>query len=654
MRRIILDTEANSLTPDIIHCAVCKDVDTLEVFKFVQEECYTKLPEFLKGVNLIIGHNLIEYDIPKVLKNLLNIDWHISQVEDTYVMSRLSYADRYIKDCKKYGEFGGIPEEQRQVLKKKQHSLESWGIRVGRHKPEIENWEVYTPEMLVRCSEDVEINYLAWKLLNEELKNFSKYSIRLEHTIADIIAKQCRHGVYFDSSVAKNMYDVCKAKADLLREEICKEIPPALTIIEKDYVPRIKSTKVWTGAYEINPKTGRQIKVYDVINEISTHTKYWTYVTHDGKMSMRGPFSVISLDPFNPDSPDQRLAVLEKAGWKPINFNKPTPKMIKEGRETGNPLTTDEDNLDTIPDTAPQGIKKLGLYLMYENRYKLVEQWMALRDSKGYIHGYVSSCGTPTGRMTHNNPNLANIVSVESVDGKPLLGEAGKFGYECRNCFSVEDKDKYELVGCDAASLEIRMLAHYMNDKEFTNEVLNGDIYTKIQTMLGLSTRRMAKAVMLAFIYGAGAAKLGRIIGGNEWQGSRIKNRLLESLPALKELLKKVGKDAKYRGCLDGLDGRKLWIRKPHAALNSLLQSAGAIVMKEALRRANNAIQEHNLDATFVLNVHDEIQAQVLKEHSKQVGEILVQSIIEAGEFFSMNIALGGNWAKGESWALTH
>ncbi len=118
---------------------------------------------------------------------------------------------------------------------------------------------------------------------------------------------------------------------------------------------------------------------------------------------------------------------------------------------------------------------------MYENRYKLVEQWMELRDSNGYIHGYVDSCGTPTGRARHNSPNLANIVSVESHDGKPLMGEAGKFGYECRDCFSVKDTLKYELVGCDASSLEIRMLAHYMNDAAFTYEVLHGDIYVKIQ-----------------------------------------------------------------------------------------------------------------------------------------------------------------------------
>lgn len=655
MRTVILDAETDGLQPTLVHCIVCIDINTNEVFQFVQEDCYSKFKEFIKEVGTLIGHNVIAYDIPLVLKNLLGIDWKIENTEDTFVMSSLSYSDRYIKDVKTYGEFGGkLTDQQRIILRKKPHSLEAFGIRCGRYKPEIQDWSTYTPEMLNRCTEDCQINLLTYKMLREELKGFSEFSIRLEHRVADIIAEQVLNGVYIDSKVAIDMYEVCKAKADILREEITREIPPRVVKIDVDCVPRVKSTKVWTGEYKISETTGRKVKIYDTINEISTHTKHYTYITDNGKTSLVGPFSVIKLEPFNPDSPDQRLEVLEKAGWKPINFNKPTPKMIKEGIEQGNPLTTDEDNLDTIPPTAPQGIKKLGLYLMYTNRYKLVEQWMALRDSKGYVHGYVNSCGTPTGRMRHNNPNLANIVSVESQDGKPLLGEAGKFGFECRNCFSVEDKEKYELVGCDAASLEIRMLAHYMNDFEFTNEVLNGDIYVKIQKSLGLPTRRMAKAVLLAFIYGAGAAKLGRIIGGTDRQGSLLKGKLLDAFPALKTLIHTVTKQAKLRGRLDGLDGRRLWVRKEHAALNLLLQSAGAIVMKRALVTAYKEINSKGLDCKFVLNVHDEIQCEVLKEHSKDVGEILVRSIVEAGEFFNMNIKLGGQWSKGSSWSLTH
>lgn len=656
MRKVILDAETDGLQPTLVHCIVCKDLDTEEVFKFVQEECYTKFPEFFKEVELLVGHNVLEYDIPKVLKNLLGIEWKVENTEDTYVLSRLSYSDRYLKDVKKYGPEGGpLTPEQRMILRKNSHSLGAWGIRVGRYKPDIKDWSTYTPEMLNRCSEDVEINFLTYRLLKEELLKFSNYSIRLEHRVADIIAKQVAHGVTLDQEVCKALYEECRAKADLLRDEITKEIPPRVVRLEKEpVVPRIKETKIFTGFHEINPKTGRKVKVYEYVKEISTQTKHYKYVTQDGTIGLGGPFNPIALEPFNPDSAGQRLDVLNKSGWSPINFNPPTEGMLKKGILQGSALSTDEENLDTIPSTAPQGIKKLGLYLMHTNRWKLAESWLNLIDAQGRIHGYVNSIGTPTGRMRHSNPNLANIVSVESKDGVPLKGEEGKYGYECRQCFTVRNKLLYELVGCDAASLEIRMLAHYMNDKEFTYEVLNGDIYVKIQTLLGLPTRRVAKAILLAFIYGAGNAKLGRIIGGSERQGSLLKAKLLRELPALKILIDKVTKQAKANGFLIGLDGRRLWVRKEHAALNLLLQSAGAIVMKQALIVACKNIWALNLDATPVLNVHDEIQAETLKEHSDAVGFIMVNAIREAGKFFNMNITLDGNFKKGESWASTH
>lgn len=656
-RKIILDCETNSLEPDVVHCVVCKDIVSGMVFKFVQQECYTLLPIFLTNeVDIIIGHNLIEFDMPKVLKKLLGIDWPVEKCVDTYVLSRLSYSDRQVRDREKYGQdLERLPADQAKLLNKKTHSLAAYGIRFGRYKPEIDEWHTYTPEILHRCTEDVEITLLTYKYLIKELQGFSPHSIRLEHRIADIIAEQCRNGVYIDEKSAHDMYLECYAKAKQLRLDITQEIKPRILALEETFIePRITETKIWTGEYVINEKTGRKIKKYDINTEISTHTKYYKYVTYDGKFKVKGAFTPIAIEYFNPDSPQQRLRVLEEAGWEPVNFNAPTEKMKAEGREQGNPLTTDEENLDTIPDDAPQGIKKLGLYLMHTNRYKLAEAWLSLRDKEGYVHGYVNSCGTPTGRMRHSNPNTANIVSVESSDGKPLMKEQGKYGYECRSCFSVKNPEQYELVGCDAASLEIRMLAHYMADPVFTDEVVNGDMYVYVQKLLGLPTRRLAKSILLAFIYGAGDAKLGKLLGGSKQQGRKVKADLLDALPALKELIQHVTKNAKAKGYLQGLDGRKLWVRKEHAALNLLLQSAGAIVMKQALMYAHKEIKSRGLGAKFVLNVHDEFQVSTLKAHSEEVGKILVDSIVKAGVFFKMNIPLGGDYKKGRHWGITH
>jgi DNA polymerase-1 len=694
-RNVILDTECNGLRPTKIHCIVVLDIDTKEVFSFVQEECYTKFPKWFKEeVKAIYGHNLIGYDIPYVLSGLLHLDIELSSVTDTLILSQLSYSDRYIKDVLFYGGEERIPKHYKFILRDKPHSLAAWGIRVGRYKPDIDNWDEYTPEMLNRCTEDCFINLETLKRLTKELEGFSQYSIRLEHRVAQIINEQCRYGVKLDKRTAEEMYHECKRKADIVRQEITKDIPPFVYQGET-VVPKIKEIKVWTGEYEVSPTTGRKVKVYETHKVISSQNKGYKLITEAG-FPIRGPYSLIEIEPFNPDSADQRLKVLNSCGWNPVNFNKPSEKMKKEGKKRGNPKTTDEENLDTIPDSAPQGIKKLAQYIMYTNRHRLAASWMELSEnSEGRIYASVNSIGTPTGRMRHYEPNLGNIVSVEDVDkfkpdevskflelkskgdffpipsgypyagnllkwkagSKPvvlLIGEQGKYGWECRKCFTVSNPDLYELVGFDAASLEIRMLAHYMNDKAFTYEVLNGDIYTKIQEAVGLPTRRKAKETMLALIYGAADTKLGSVNGTNARGGRIIREKIMDFLPELKKLIERVQREAQTKGYLIGLDGRKLWVRKPHAALNTLLQSAGAIVMKKCLVDAYKEINLKQLPARFVLNVHDEFQLETMKTVSDEVGNILVSAIVAAGVFFKMNIEMGGEYRKGSAWCFTH
>lgn len=644
-----MDCETNDLKPDIVHCIVLKDINTLEVFKFVQQECYDKFPTFFtENVSGIIGHNLLGFDAPLVLDRLLGIKVDAKDIEDTYLMSRLAYSDRWVKDLQKVGgDEEKIPYPHRVILKTKSHSLAAWGIRCGRYKPEIEVWDTYTPEILNRCSEDVEITYLTYLELQKELKHFSQYSIRLEHRVAEIIAEQSRIGMQLDIKAAQNLYEECKAKADIIEQELVKEIPPNIARLEETHiVPKVREIKIDTGRTIISEKTGRKVKEYEYIREISPQTKYYKEICLKGNIpgitpSIRGPFNPVAIVPFNPASPAQRIEVLNKAGWTPINFNKPTPKMLLKGIEVGSPLSTDEDNLKTIPDTAPQSIKKLGEFVMLTNRYKLMEQWLGLVDNTGRVHGYFDSCGTPTGRLRHANPNLANVVSTDSLYGK-----------ECRSCWIV--KAGYVMVGVDAASLELRMLAHYMNDKTYTEELVNGDIHSKNQTLANLPTRANAKTFIYALLYGAGDEKIGRIVGGGKKEGRKLKRTFLENTTPLKTLIAKVTKEAETKGYLLGLDGRILWIRKPHAALNTLLQSAGAIVMKQALVTAKKQILEEKLDCKFINNIHDEILCEVHPDHAQRVGEIIVKAIENAGLLFSMNCPLTGTAKSGKNWSEVH
>ena len=206
--------------------------------------------------------------------------------------------------------------------------------------------------------------------------------------------------------------------------------------------------------------------------------------------------------------------------------------------------------------------------------------------------------------MTHSKPNCAQVPATRfDKDGNVLWGFEGGYGADCRDLWVVPNG--YKLVGVDASGLELRMLAHYMNDDKYTNEILTGDIHSANQKSAGLMTRDQAKTFIYAFLYGAGDVKIGQVAGGGAPRGRLLKKNFLDNTPALKQLRTNVRRKAK-KGWVRGLDNRKLHIRSEHSALNTVLQSAGAIVMKKALILLDEYAKRYNIDYKFVLNVHDE------------------------------------------------
>ena len=240
-------------------------------------------------------------------------------------------------------------------------------------------------------------------------------------------------------------------------------------------------------------------------------------------------------------------------------------------------------------------------YLMLQKRAAQIDSWLT-HEKDGRVHGRVITNGAVTGRMTHHSPNLAQVPSVSAP-----------YGRECRSFWTVPEHHK--LVGCDASGLELRMLAHYMDDEEFTNVLLREDIHTRNQMAAGLETRPQAKTFIYAFLYGAGDAKIGTIVGGTARDGRTLKQRFLRNTPSLESLRERITRAA-GRGYLTGLDGRRLRVRSEHAALNTLLQAAGAIVMKKALVILDDYAKQWKLDYKFIGNVHDEVQSEVAKEQA--------------------------------------
>ena len=563
------------------------DLDATKVWCIVAKELDGKSYRFtpneiedgiklLQDADTLIGHNIIGFDLP-VLGNLYNFKYK-GKIIDTLVMSRL---------------YNPVRENG--------HSLKTWGYRLGIPKQEQPEFESYTPAMLNYCEQDVILNEAVYKYLLDEGTGFSKQSFDLEQKTASIMREQEKTGFYFDSKQAMTLLaELNQNKADVEDE------------VQKTFKPK------WVEDKMVLPYTNKN-------GELSkrglTDDEYENILISGN----REPFMRRKLVDFNLGSRKQIGEYLIDFGWQPEKF---TP--------TGQPIV-DEGTLKKI--THIKEAKLIADYLLYQKRIAQVSSWIdELKDDR--VHGRVIPNGTITGRMTHRNPNMAQVPNLGSPYGK-----------ECRACWTVPEG--YKLVGIDASGLELRMLAHYMNDADYIEEVVNGDIHSTNQELAGLKTRDQAKTFIYALVYGAGDFKIGKIINGDIKKGKALRERFFRNLPALKKLRDRV-QQASNRGFLKGIDGRKIYVRSPHASLNTLLQGCGAIVMKQAMVNLQELIKLNTVDAQFVANIHDEWQLQVKESQADYIGRLGVESIEKVTEQFNMRCDLTGQYKIGGNWSETH
>jgi DNA polymerase-1 len=283
--------------------------------------------------------------------------------------------------------------------------------------------------------------------------------------------------------------------------------------------------------------------------------------------------------------------------------------------------------------------KMIHEYLLLQKRTAQIDSWLGFVKD-GRVHGRVITNGAVTGRMTHHSPNMAQCPAVTVP-----------YGREMRSFWCVPEGHK--LVGIDASGLELRMLAHYMRDENYTNEILSGDIHTANMKAAGLTDRNQAKTFIYAFLYGAGAAKIGQIVGGGYKEGQQLIDSFLRNTPALARLRERVAKFS-AGGTLPSLDGRRLRVRSEHAALNTLLQGAGAVVMKQALVLLASRLAAYDIPHKLVANVHDEFQIEVPENFANVVGKAAVRAIRDAGTELNLRCPLDGEYKIGNNWAETH
>lgn len=697
---LLFDIETNGLLHqmDRIHVLVLRDPSKERSLVFsggpnadgpVEEGVRILLRQTESG-GIIIGHNVIKFDVPAIHKIYPWFKPNPKCVWDTLVLTRLIYPDLIDLDTRLMArKVNPLP---RHLFKR--HSLEAWGQRLGDFKDDYSGdpaiadeaerkrrkWESWNQSMEDYCVQDVHVTMLLWLKLLSNVEGTAEFAARqegfkptkkapvlagfyieslvLENAVAHILARQERWGFAFNVEAAQRLHaKLVKAKLDI-EEELKRVFKPRWFKDGPVQTPKV-SRRDQEEALGLNLKR----PIYEGKGKARTVKGYY-YKSYD--YTEGAPYQKIKLVEFNPGSRAHITIWLKSLyGWEPDEFTADGSAKV------------DETVLSQLPYPEAAVFKK---YLVIEKRLGQIaegkEAWLR-HETNGRIHGQVITNGAVTGRMTHSKPNSAQVPSSKSP-----------YGHECRECWTVPLGKV--LVGADAQALELRDLAGYMarfDGGAYIITVTQGknedgtDMHTVNTRALGLEPKKeyfdgekgrdLAKTWFYAFIYGAGDEKLGFIILKVKGErakvaGAESRARFLKGLPALGKLVERVKAAVRERGFLRGLDGRILTVRSQHAALNTLLQSAGAVQMKRALvildedlqaqglRNSLYALSPSEVDYEFVANVHDEWQIEANESIGEVVGKTAKAAIRKAGESFDFRCPLDGEFKLGRNWAETH
>lgn len=599
--KLIFDIETDGLLESCskIHSLVIKNEQTSEVYSCAHDSNNYKSIEFgldlLSKADLIIGHNIISFDIPAIKK--IYPQWSYKDRFDTYNAASIVWTDILERDLSKRYLF----TENGKLMGT--HKLESWGVRLGVYKGDFgktSDWKTWSEEMQKYCEQDVEVTYKLWCHILKE--KYSKEAFDLEFSFQEYLFDQQQNGVPFNIVRAKELARELKLEKIELKHKLYAIVPPKIK--HSLFIPK-----------NTNKKYG--------------YTK-GVPVKREEKIEL------------NPASRVQIIQHLKnKYNWQPTEFTK-----------KGNPSLTSE-TLDNLPfEEAPIISKYLQVTNLLAKLSDGKESWIKhIKNQR--IHGRVIASGTVTFRCTHSKPNLSQVTSDRKYKGK-----------EARELFYTP---KGDFVGADASGLELRNLAHYLkpyDNGKYIDAILNGDIHTQNKEDAGLDTRDQAKRFIYAFNYGAGDEMLGSIVdpkATKEQQrilGKDLRLRFLSKNSAIASLLRDLNSATASRNYLLGLKGYKIHIREKYRLLNSLLQGAGAIVMKQATVNFREYMMQNEWYQRSVfpaLHVHDEIQVIVTDStQSQAVGEAMVRAIVQAGKDLNFNCPLDGEYHIGKNWLETH
>ena len=596
--RFAFDLETNGFIRqgfDKIHCLVVRDLDTGLVTQYNDQGDHESIVtgiNLLAEADLLVGHNIIGYDL-EVIRELYPW-WDDSRIElcDTLILSRLLFPHVLGIDYK-------IRKKDMPLKLYGRHSLEAWGWRLDYHKGDYKDhadWTAWSQEMQDYCARDVEVTSLLWSRLQAKATQCPA-AVKLEMDCARIMSTQERLGWPFDVKAGEQLESVLRSESEELAAQLRDAFP-------------------YVAGKQMVPKRNNSTRGY----------------------IQNAPFT--KLIDFNPTSRDHIAWVFQTwRGWVPEEFTETKKPKIDETVLKG--IGTEE----ALKFARMLELQK-GLGQLSEGK----NSWLKQVTKEGRIH-HSCSLATNTGRNAHRNPNLGQVSSDPRC--RALFGPGPGF---------VE-------VGADASGLELRMLGHYLSffdGGRFADIVVNGDIHqvnadATTEALGRRITRKEVKTITYAFLYGAGDEKLGRtvdpLLKGRKAAalGKKVRAAFVQAIPGLGPLLESV-KIRSKNDTLKALDGRTLHLQgKSHAALNYLLQGAGAIVCKRWVVESYKRIGILSPDLYQPLGfIHDEIQLAVKPELVPAVETTLTESIVQVGLDLKLNVPLASEAKHGNSWADCH
>jgi hypothetical protein len=590
----------------------------------------------LQDADFVVGHNLIGYDIP-MLESIYPDFRLTAKIRDTLILSRLIFSDIKENDYA-LNRKGALPG---QLIGS--HSLEAWGHRLDCHKLkyEAESWENWTPEMEIYGVGDIDAGTVLWEYLDRQIRrfNYSQDAIVLEHRFADLMAKVEDNGFPFREEEAKVLYSSLNDKREEIRASLIDQFKP--------WYKASKWVKPWREGVTFTPS--KSINYKDPLK--ANRTK-------------GAPFTPIERVEFNPGSRDQIADRLQRLfNWKPKEFTDTGKPRVSEDilRDLVGEFDAEEDGIeeseqelyDKLLKTVPQAKNLADFFLVQKRIGQLAEGkngWLKLVHN-GKVHGSVNGLGAVTRRVTHAKPNMSQCPAVRSPYGK-----------EMRSLWTAPEG--WYALGTDLSGIEIRCFADVLaefDEGRYADIVVNGDVHTENQKAFGVPTRDNAKTALYAMLYGSGDFKLGTIVGGSAEDGRRIKQGFMRANPAYKKVSNRLNTLVERQGWIPALDGGRLHVRSAHKALNTSLQSAGALVAKYWSIRLEERLHDlgyrHGWDGDFAFNVfaHDELFVSCrTREIAEIVGAEALAAVREAERHFEFRCPLSCEYKIGKTWADVH